>query len=929
MHLRFLVLFTLISGFASAMPPIEEPRLLVDIQNATEAGSVPTAFTRIDDVLYFMAADRDGLGLFRTQGQVGDVVRITTTGEHAETAELVVHPAIDGVFLVLGDRYAETGELWHVDLVTGDARRLWQRTGILFWVALDDRLVFFERNRIWQSDGVETSLVGTTTGPVYEPSSVHAVVGDRIFFSTLDPAIVDPLIRGDLWSTDGTPAGTVKLSSIVEPRTMAADDQQVYFHATSSAELWTTSGTPATTQSWRAIDPCLDYVPLQLHTGDGALFFAERQSGSCWLRRIDPSSEIVTTVSTTPIRSATTSNATWLTYFDEAGAPYVLRFGASPVAAATLCPSSCAIDVVELRDDRLMLRENADDVFRLWSSGGAPSDAWLLVDRAEWLVLSSDPVMVGEDLYFQARSPSSTWHLWRARPGQLAEIVSPAFDRFESPIRRQLTVMDDRVVFLANESTFGAEPWVSDGSASGTMLLDDLLTGDVGITPEILHTTATMTFFRIQRGDQEEIWSTDGTAEGTVQLFDLRFLSAPAVVDDQLFIVEELEDRLWVTDGTVAGTKVLIERPGLLRSHLTTADRYFFSESGVWWSTDGTLEGTVSLGVPRSDGDCAKNGDFCLLFAPDGAVWSSDGTPQGTELITTIDNYSGAEPLETEVVFEADRMLWFSDGTSTGTRRVVLLDQGGIDQFWFPTANGVFGLRRDDPARWRLWSYDGVFVSLVRVLNEPPIIWGFFGDRLVYSDQRTGAVWVTGNGGQIDLPQLEGETIEVIELSSDEAFLVASTSLWRTDGTVAGTVRVTDRQVDNPTVIDGLLVFHSNGETWRSDGTPSGTFAIWPEGRQLQQQPVVTAKHLVMPWYRPETGEDLYALPKTVLAAEDERLRLSADERFRITVTWRTLSGEVGRGKVVPITGDTGSFWFFSDDNLELMIKVLDGRALN
>ncbi|MEM8964447.1 MAG: hypothetical protein AAGD38_23375, partial [Acidobacteriota bacterium] len=32
---------------------------------------------------------------------------------------------------------------------------------------------------------------------------------------------------------------------------------------------------------------------------------------------------------------------------------------------------------------------------------------------------------------------------------------------------------------------------------------------------------------------------------------------------------------------------------------------------------------------------------------------------------------------------------------------------------------------------------------------------------------------------------------------------------------------------------------------------------------------------------------------------------------------------------VVPITGDTGSFWFFSDDNLELMIKVLDGRALN
>jgi hypothetical protein len=31
----------------------------------------------------------------------------------------------------------------------------------------------------------------------------------------------------------------------------------------------------------------------------------------------------------------------------------------------------------------------------------------------------------------------------------------------------------------------------------------------------------------------------------------------------------------------------------------------------------------------------------------------------------------------------------------------------------------------------------------------------------------------------------------------------------------------------------------------------------------------------------------------------------------------------------VALTGDTGTFWFFGPDNLEVFTKVLDGRALN
>ena len=31
----------------------------------------------------------------------------------------------------------------------------------------------------------------------------------------------------------------------------------------------------------------------------------------------------------------------------------------------------------------------------------------------------------------------------------------------------------------------------------------------------------------------------------------------------------------------------------------------------------------------------------------------------------------------------------------------------------------------------------------------------------------------------------------------------------------------------------------------------------------------------------------------------------------------------------VPLTSDTGYFWFFSPANIELVVKVLDGRAVN
>jgi len=52
--------------------------------------------------------------------------------------------------------------------------------------------------------------------------------------------------------------------------------------------------------------------------------------------------------------------------------------------------------------------------------------------------------------------------------------------------------------------------------------------------------------------------------------------------------------------------------------------------------------------------------------------------------------------------------------------------------------------------------------------------------------------------------------------------------------------------------------------------------------------------------------------------------------RFRVTAAWRVASqGTSGNGNAVALTGDTGYFWFFTNNNVELVVKVVDGRAFN
>jgi hypothetical protein len=132
--------------------------------------------------------------------------------------------------------------------------------------------------------------------------------------------------------------------------------------------------------------------------------------------------------------------------------------------------------------------------------------------------------------------------------------------------------------------------------------------------------------------------------------------------------------------------------------------------------------------------------------------------------------------------------------------------------------------------------------------------------------------------------------------------------------------------------------FLPSSETLDSEWDPvaaaggAGSFAVaWSSAGPLTESPIPELPPGI------EDGRDgssfgVFAqrlLSSTLCAAGSEVLCLDGG-RFQARVSWKNpYSGETGTGKAVPLTADTGSFWFFNAANLELMVKVLDGRLVN
>jgi ELWxxDGT repeat protein len=232
-------------------------------------------------------------------------------------------------------------------------------------------------------------------------------------------------------------------------------------------------------------------------------------------------------------------------------------------------------------------------------------------------------------------------------------------------------------------------------------------------------------------------------------------------------------------------------------------------------------------------------------------LWRSDGTVAGTRLLADLrPGRAGSEPRDLTVFqgrlwFTADdgvhgREIWSTDGTAAGTRLLSDLCPGSCG--WVAPGSPIvlsgnrlfFLLKKGLDRDYRLWSTDGTpggtaeietlgfYAAIVAPLPNEQVLLsvtptGFGG---------TGYLWAVGVHGSVDLG-LNG-TSNHIPLGNGVLFWNGAT-LWRTDGTVAGT-QVLRQSLPIPLtpalVQNGIAYFSSGAEIWESDGTTAGTVPL-------------------------------------------------------------------------------------------------------
>ena len=242
----------------------------------------------------------------------------------------------------------------------------------------------------------------------------------------------------------------------------------------------------------------------------------------------------------------------------------------------------------------------------------------------------------------------------------------------------RLTPIGNLVYFVGYEAATGYEPWVSDGTTAGTHIIADINPGtDNGINyhsydnSELaeFHEAGGYIYFMGEDGTYgEELWRTDGTAAGTERLTDLipsgesgvvRFLGSTGdrIIFYYTVSATSTFGGTMATDGTT--TEMLLDYADTRDPHLyreLNGSVYFNAEDSSSnediWVTDGTVAGTIPLGVYDALGPTSYvretvpfHGGLALQVEnshdTDTLIWYTDGTTAGTGLIADVFSVAG------------------------------------------------------------------------------------------------------------------------------------------------------------------------------------------------------------------------------------------------------------------------------------------------
>lgn len=240
-----------------------------------------------------------------------------------------------------------------------------------------------------------------------------------------------------------------------------------------------------------------------------------------------------------------------------------------------------------------------------------------------------------------------------------------------------------------------------------------------------------------------------------------------------------------------------------------------------------------SIAFQNEEGIILLN-DILYFSADDGIhgieLWRSDGTDAGTWMVKDInEGTADSEPIELMIVNETlfffandgdhGDELWVSDGTELGTTLVKDVNPG--------TANGID--RDDIGSKQQYHAIDNVLYFVADVNDDYDQLWRSDGTEMGTTLVKNVCTSCTANNFS---------TNRLVELNG-ELYFFSALDMWKSDGSDAGTVQITDHNddgvpvfVDHMVNVDGILYLGASStsiwdnELWVSDGTKDGTFRL-------------------------------------------------------------------------------------------------------
>lgn len=639
-----------------------------DIQPGS-GGSSARQLTAVNDQLLFSAySSASGYELWRSDGSFTHTVQVKDIYPGAGSSNPDELTAVGGDLFFIASDSAVGHELWRSDgTLTGTVMVAAAPPGVSMrptgLTAVDDLIYFTYECDLWRSDG---TLTGTF--PVNTCQSPPAIIIPRIGFEGQLYFQAHSAENGtELWTSDGSITGTQLFQpvgaetgdmldlAVIDDWLFFPGSSGVYhffnFYVYSDIELWRTTGVTSSTELVKDINQAASFpsYPAQFISFQDNVFF---------------------TVLDAP------GNGLWQTDGTMTGTTAVYAF--PPDNDAIYNP----LFLTELGDALYFSADDAMHGMELWRSDGHLTGTWMLKDIYEGAAGShpTNLTRYGDHLYFKARDPLHGVELWRSdgtmTGTQLISDINPG-TADGAAHHVLMSVFSNTLFFNASDGVHGWELWRSDGSLTGTWMVKDIQPGiGSGIGQHLGDWLAEFNhvlYFAAHDGIHgRELWRSDGTFTGTVMLQDIHVGDGDANPSgfypfrDLLFF--SANDGLhgqeaWVTDGTPTGTLMFADlhptgssNPSFIavaNNHL-----FFVANDGVngrqLWATNGTISGTHLVRVINGSSDwwlpeTAVVNDKLALIADDGLhgheLWLSDGTYTGTVMLEEI-NPAGTNPEE-------------------------------------------------------------------------------------------------------------------------------------------------------------------------------------------------------------------------------------------------------------------------------------------